>query len=512
MATIDNLPHAIFVLDADGRVRHANPAAEALLIPGTGVGDPLGVCVPALLDPLVPRLLRAARQSGHSERATLHPTDRSGFELAVDVVASPVDHGVILELRDRAELSAATTPDEASRLGQALVEAGMALSSALDLEHVLRVVVDTARDLLDARYAALGVLNNEGDGLAEFIFAGMPNDVAAMMPHKPKGRGILGLLISDARAIRIKDLTTHPHAVGFPAHHPAMKSFIGAPVTSRGRIFGNLYVTEKQGADEFTEADLALVKTLAAQAAVAIENAELRRERDRFFAAASHELGNAVTGARMWARLLAQNPPETREAWLAGIRKLISGTEHAGRLIDDLLSVSRLNERRLAVAATETDLGELAAEVVTHLEPEADDAGIMIRLHGAGEYPVRTDAGRVRQILVNLLANALKFTPPQGRIDVRLSRDGDGGVVIEVQDEGPGIAESDMERIFQPFEQVAGIARGRGSGLGLPLSRQLAGLLGGTLTTRSTLGFGATFTLHLPAEMPERPAAENRQG
>ncbi|MCU0622719.1 MAG: ATP-binding protein [Gemmatimonadaceae bacterium] len=507
MFSLDLLPHPIVVLDRDWRLRHANPSAERLLAPGTGIGDPLFSCMPVLREVIVDRLLRHVVETGHPDRTVLFPPETFALSGVLDVIASPIELGVVIELRERAPIAARPDDDDTARLGAALVEAGMALASALDLEHVLRVVVASARELLDARYAALGVLNAEGDGLAEFIFSGMTPEQQSRMPHKPRGRGILGLLISDARPMRLRDLSAHPVSVGFPKDHPHMRSFIGAPVSSRGRIFGNLYVTEKIGADEFTEADLAIVRTLAAQAAVAIENAELRRERDRFFAAASHELGNAVTGARMWARLLAQNPPETREAWLAGLRKLISGTEHAGRLIDDLLSTSRLNERRLTMASSTVDVGELVVEVMAHLEPESEEGGVAVTVKGVGEYLVRTDPVRVRQILVNLLANAVKFTPPGGRIEMRLERTGDGGVVIAVKDEGPGIAAEDLERIFRPFEQVVGIAKGRGSGLGLPLSRQLAQMLGGTLTTVSEPGYGATFTLRLPAAMPERDEA-----
>jgi signal transduction histidine kinase len=504
MFTIDLLPHPIFVLDRDWVLRHANPAAERLMAAGAGVGDGLFTCVPQLREVIIDRLLRHVVEAGHSDRTVFFPPEDFSMAGALDVIASPVEHGVVLELRERSPMSQVTAPEDAARLGAALVEAGMALASALDLEHVLRVVVASARELLDAKYAALGVLNAEGDGLAEFIFSGMSPEQAARMPHKPKGRGILGLLISDVRPIRLRDLSAHPVAVGFPKDHPHMRSFIGAPVSSRGRIFGNLYVTEKNGGGEFSEADVAIVRTLGAQAAVAIENAELRRERDRFFAAASHELGNAVTGARMWARLLAQNPPDTREQWLAGLRKLISGTEHAGRLIDDLLSTSRLNERRLTMSSSTVDVGELVVEVMAHLEPESEVNGVAVTVRGVGEYLVRTDPVRVRQILVNLLANAVKFTPPGGRIEMRLERTPDGGVLVAVKDEGPGIAVEDLERIFRPFEQVAGTAKGRGTGLGLPLSRQLALMLGGVLTTVSEPGYGATFTLRLPPAMPER--------
>src|SRR5512135_189946 len=112
----------------------------------------------------------------------------------------------------------------------------------------------------------------------------------------PVGKGVLGVLIRDPRPLRLRRLADHPASAGMPPHHPHMSSFLGVPVMSKGRVFGNLYCTEKIGADEFTEDDVAMLQMLAAQAAAALENAQLRQQRERFFAAASHELGNAVAG------------------------------------------------------------------------------------------------------------------------------------------------------------------------------------------------------------------------
>src|SRR5512143_372459 len=171
----------------------------------------------------------------------------------------------------------------------------------------MQALTDVARDLVSVRYAALGVINPTGTGLSDFITSGLTPEQRERMGRLPSGHGILGLLIREPKPIRLKDLREHPASAGIPGHHPHMRSFLGVPVTTKGRVFGNLYVTDKLGAEEFTDRDLAILELLGAQAAVAIENAQLRQERDRFFAAASHELGNAVAGITVWARHLLRH-------------------------------------------------------------------------------------------------------------------------------------------------------------------------------------------------------------
>lgn len=496
------LPNPILVLDDAGIVRQANDAARRLAGGRDVVGLRVAEAAPALDDVALLALIGEVRTTGRTATA---PLRLDGGDATADVAIAPLDDGVVLEVHERSAFSR-LPGDEAARVSHALVEAGIALSSALSLEHVLQVLVDVTREMVDAKYAALGVINAERTGLEEFITSGLTAEQRARMAHAPHGHGILGLLIRDARPLRLRDLTQHPASAGIPAHHPTMHSFIGTPVMSRGRVFGNLYVTEKRNAAEFSEADLALLRTLAAQAAVAIENAELRRDRERFFAAASHELGNAVTGAKMWARVLVNAPPASTDEWLEGARRILGATEHAGRLIDDLLSLSRLSAGRLSLAAVPTDLAALAGDVADYFRVEAEAAGLSIVLDAPEEVVVETDPVRVRQIVMNLVANAAKFTPAGGTIELRVTSDDEGCARIDVRDDGPGIAAADLERIFRPYEQVKTVARGRGAGLGLSLSRQLAAALGGELAVRSAPGEGAVFTLKLtPSHDPERP-------
>ncbi|HUZ14581.1 MAG TPA: GAF domain-containing sensor histidine kinase [Gaiellaceae bacterium] len=158
---------------------------------------------------------------------------------------------------------------------RALVEAGIALTAELSLDVLLQKLVETAATLTGAQYAALGVLDPSGSHLEQFVTTGLDEDARAAIGELPRGLGILGVLIRDPQTLRIHDLHDDPRSVGFPPNHPPMRTFLGVPVRLRGTVYGNLYLTEKAGGADFDEDDEGAVELLAAQVAVAIENARL---------------------------------------------------------------------------------------------------------------------------------------------------------------------------------------------------------------------------------------------
>jgi signal transduction histidine kinase len=165
-------------------------------------------------------------------------------------------------------------PTGESRL-RALFEAGVAVSSELSLDAVLQRLVEAAAELTGARYAALGVIDRSGAELERFITHGIDAETHDAIGALPRGRGILGALIRNVEPLRLHDLSDDPRSVGFPANHPPMRTFLGVPVMLRGVAYGNLYLTEKEHGEDFTEDDQELVSLLAGQAAVAVENARL---------------------------------------------------------------------------------------------------------------------------------------------------------------------------------------------------------------------------------------------
>ncbi|MFF9456048.1 GAF domain-containing sensor histidine kinase [Streptomyces flaveolus] len=157
-----------------------------------------------------------------------------------------------------------------------LLEAMRSVGTGLELHSTLNRICETAADLADARYAAIGVVAEDGDGLADFVHHGIDEATARRIGHLPDGRkGLLGALIRDPEPVRLTDLTGDPRSCGFPEHHPPMRSFLGMPIRVHGEIFGNLYVTDKRDGESFDDYDLAMVRVLATEAGIAIGNARL---------------------------------------------------------------------------------------------------------------------------------------------------------------------------------------------------------------------------------------------
>ena len=181
----------------------------------------------------------------------------------------------------------------------ALLEAVVAVGSQLDLETVLRRIVEAAAGLVDARYGALGVVGETGR-LAEFVPVGLDESEIASIHHWPEGRGLLGELITVPLALRLTDIADHPQSFGFPSGHPPMRSFLGVPVRIRNEVYGNLYLTEKRDGGQFDEDDEAVVVALAAAAGVAVENARLyeeSRRRQRWLLASAEVTRRLLSGA-----------------------------------------------------------------------------------------------------------------------------------------------------------------------------------------------------------------------
>lgn len=267
---------------------------------------------------------------------------------------------LLSEVRDRIG-EIVTVRDRLDRL----IEAILMVASGLDLRETLRKIVGAAVELTGARYGALGV-RGEGKTLADFVYQGIDESTHAEIGDLPRGRGVLGVLFDDPRPLRLNDISAHRASVGFPAHHPAMKTFLGLPVVLRdGRVFGNIYVTDKADDAEFTDDDETIMQALSAAAAVAIEN----------------------------ARLFEQT--RTRQAWLEATRAvsmaLLAGTEsgQVRQLIsNDVLWFVGGEWSFLAVPPQPTSLeeaSELVVAAVAGTPPEPIRLGLSIR---AGHSPV----------------------------------------------------------------------------------------------------------------------------
>ena len=400
-------------------------------------------------------------------------------------------------------------PSMQERLRQ-LEAATSALIAEVSLEGVLQRVVEVSAQVIGARYAAIGVLAPDGKALENFVTYGIDPELREHIGEPPHGHGILGLVIRDGRPLRLPDLTRHPGSSGFPPHHPPMRSFLGVPIQGARGTFGNLYLTEKLGGGPFTEEDEDIAILLAARTAAAVENArhheegarlleevqQLHRTRERFFAMVNHELRNALAAVYGWSEMLVRKrDPATvpRAAF-----EVLDSAQHAVTLINDLLDLSRLDEDRLKPVIRAVEPLSMASRAVRRVTPAAELKQVAVQVAPEPELPTcETDASRVEQILVNLLGNAIKYAPECSTVRVEIAAQG-RRIVYRVEDRGPGVPASELERIFDIYVTKAG-EESRGLGLGLPLSRRLARLLGGELRALDLAEGGGCFVLELPA-------------
>src|SRR3954451_7848049 len=230
---------------------------------------------------------------------------------------------------------------------RALFDASLALNSELSLDALLTKVVESAASLTGARYAALGVLDATGSELERFVTTGIDEETQGTIGDLPRGRGVLGVLIREARPLRLRNLGEDPRSVGFPPGHPPMSTFLGVPLAMRGVAYGNLYLTEKEDGEEFTIEDEELVTLLASQAAVAIENARL------------------YESATRWARQL--------ESLHEIVRSIVEEIELDKLLQLVCMRVRELTQARLAVVALASDDGTMTISATDGSE-DVDDS------------------------------------------------------------------------------------------------------------------------------------------
>jgi signal transduction histidine kinase len=365
----------------------------------------------------------------------------------------------------------------------ALADAASALAGELDLDTVLQTIVEAAARVTDAQYAALGVIGPD-ESITRFITHGADEETIRAIGNYPTGKGLLGLLIRDPRMIRLERIDEHPASSGFPPNHPPMTSFLGAPVRSGGRVYGNLYLTDKPGG--FQAHDEKLVQVLAASAGAAIENALLSEqlqqlavhdERERI----SRELHDGVIQVLFSigmglesARMLLRDHPERAETRLDNA---IDGIDGAIRELRNY--IFQLRPQQAAAMGLSRGLVELAREFEVNalvrpnlVVPSGVDARV------PAEY-VPDLLQVVRELLSNVAKHASATTVTVG-VEV-----GDEHVTLHLADDGVGFDASAVVHVGRGMDNV----------------RERAAALGAELDVNSAPGAGTTVTLLIP--LPE---------
>jgi signal transduction histidine kinase len=361
-----------------------------------------------------------------------------------------------------------------------LVEAMMGLGADLDLPVVLHRIIEAAVELVDATYGALGVLDPTGTHLSQFLTVGIDEELHAAIGELPKGHGILGLLIVRPQPIRLPDLSEHPDSFGFPENHPPMTSFLGVPLFVRGKVFGNLYLTDKRGGEVFTDVDEELAVGLASAAAVAIDNARLHaRERELDLLEDRERIARDLHDTVI-QRLFATGLSLQASIRLADDPRLTTRIQTA---IDDLDTTVR--EVRAAIfelhnpqyqqgPSVRRNLLAIGSELIDVLGSEP-----AFRFVGPVDTTIDGDLGAtVMAVVREGLSNVARHAAPS-RAEVTLDVEG-GRLLLTIDDDGPG----------------PGPPRPGGLGLSNILARAEA--LGGTSGLEARAGGGTRLAWQVP--------------
>jgi len=401
---------------------------------------------------------------------------------------------------------------------RALGEVGQAVSSTLDLGTVLSTIVARATQLTGVDGGSIFEYDEAHGEFHMHTSDRLPPDLVEVMRAHPirVGEGVLGRMAQAGAPVEIVDLldtsSYQSPARDVLARH-GYRSLLAVPLTRDNQLLGGLAVNRKL-AGRFDPQVIELLKTFAAQSAIAIQNARLFREieiksreletasrhKSEFLANMSHELRTPLNAIIGFSEVLGERLfGDLNDKQAEYVTDIAESGRHLLALINDILDLSKIEAGRMELDASDVDLPMAIGHTLSLVRERAQRRGIAI---GASFEPgvgvVRADERKVKQVLLNLLSNALKFTPEGGTIDVRAAGF-DDRVEVSVKDTGVGIAPEDQEAVFEEFRQVgAADKRIGGTGLGLPISRKFIELHGGRLWVASEPGKGSTFTFSLP--------------
>jgi PAS domain S-box-containing protein len=509
---LENFPDAASVFDSDWRWTYINPAAKRTLAA-------LGIDAESVKGKVVwqeiPQL-KGTKFESETRRAAVEGTVANYEDYLPELDAWMENtvvpaHGLVTTFSR--DITARKREEQGALL---LSEAGRILASTLDYEKTLDAVARLAVGEL-AEWCGVDLVQADGS-IRQVIVAHVDEakvkwakDLNKRYPPDYDGPAGVGLVIRTGRPEIYPDISDEMLvASARDEQHLALmrelqiKSALIVPMIARGRILGALTLIA-QKTRRYGDADLALAMEIATRAAIAIDNAQLYRSalaasqaKSAFLATMSHELRTPLNAIIGYEALLEEGiTGPLNESQLAQLTRIKASADHLLQLIDEILTFSRLEAEKEVVQRDDAELRSTVEQAINMVRPMAAAKGLSVRADVV-DARVFTDAGKVRQILVNLLTNAVKFTD-KGEITVRARVTGDKAE-ISIADTGIGIAAENLDRIFEPFLQVeqSSTRRAGGTGLGLSVSRSLARLLGGDVSVESKLGEGSTFTLTIP--------------
>jgi PAS domain S-box-containing protein len=536
-AVIESSDDAIVTKDLEGIITSWNRAAERMFgyTQAEALGRSIRMLIPQELQAEEDTVLAKIRAGEMVEHYETIRQRKDGGLLSISLTVSPIrnDAGQVVgaskiarDITERTRLQAAAR--EQAAITEKLGQVGAALAGTLDRDVIVQKVTDAGRELTHADFGAFFYNVRDpksGDAYMLYTLSGVSRDAFANYPQ-PRATAVFGPTFRGEGPVRLDDVTTDPRYgqnpphFGMPAGHLPVRSYLAVPVKGMyGDVLGGLFFGHSQ-VGIFTQQHEQLAEGVAGWASLALENARLyveardaNRMKDEFLAVLSHELRTPLNAIVGYARLLRGGilPAEKADR---GLETLERNATWLTQIVEDVLDVSRIVAGKIRLDVQPVELPLIVDNAVATVQPAADAKSVRVQtLIDPRVGPVSGDPDRLQQVIWNLLANAVKFTPKDGRVQVRLERV-NSHVEVVVSDTGIGIRPDFLPYVFERFRQAeAGTTRKTGGlGLGLAIVRHIVEMHGGTVHASSAgEGHGATFRVRLPLMIVHPEGLEARR-
>lgn len=516
-AIVESSDDAIISKNLDGIITSWNNAAERIFgyTEAETIGKHISILIPLALraeEGTIISSIRAGRLIDHYQTIRLH---KSGKEIPISLTISPVKNrfgqiiGASKIARDISErLHTEKIAEQSVYRLSVLNTIGKAISEKMDVQAILQQVTDATTEVSGAAFGAF--FYNKVDELGEsymlYTLSGAPREAFERF-GMPRNTAVFDMTFSGKGNVRVSDIRKDPrygHNAphrGMPEGHLPVVSYLAVPViSSTGMVIGGLFFGHPEP-DVFTMEHEELVSGIAAQAAIALDNSKLFEEvkalsakKDEFIALASHELKTPLTSIKGFLQVLdREKHDQTGKLFIA---KALGQVEKLNALVSDLLDVSRVEGGQLRFEREVFDLKELANDVIETLNYTHSTHRIGIVLP---EQPlvIEADRQRIEQVLVNLLTNAIKYSPKADQVWVTLEHS-PTAVTVKVRDNGIGLTPEQQKKLFTRFYRAEGTSGIAGLGLGLYLTKEIIDRHGGRISVTSTPGSGSEFLFSLP--------------
>lgn len=528
-AIVESSNDAIISKDLNGIIRSWNESAEHIF--GYTEAEAVGQSILMLIPPskqheedLIISNIKNGKRIDHFETIRL---GKHGREIAISLTISPIKNkeGVIVGAskiaRDITEqVRSQRLIKKYTENLEALSEIAKGISEKLDVEIILQRVTDATTKITGAAFGAFfyNTINEQGEAFMLYTLSGAPRSAFEHM-GMPRNTAIFNPTFSGQGITRVDDITKDPrygHNApyhGMPKGHLPVVSYLSIPVISNsGAVIGGLFFGHPE-AGIFTEDHEDIISSIASQAAIAIDNSKLFEEvkslsakKDEFIALASHELKTPLTSVKGYLQLLCKM--QNNEMQQRFLNKSLQQVERLNALVEDMLNMSKIEAGKLVFNIETFDLRELVLDV-TEAFSYTDASHLIIKDILKTPVFIDADRQRIEQVLINLIGNAIKYSPKAKEIIVKLHTDGKS-VTFSVQDFGIGLTAEQQQKVFTRFYRAEGNNGISGLGLGLYLTKQIIDRHAGNLQVDSEYGSGSEFHFTLPIRKPEHQSGEPR--